>query len=163
MQNWPTLNTQRLFGVALGLKIGFASLGYMLGMPFWLGLVAPIAVMVAYMVVGYKTRDNDISEDKFADSCYYLGFIFTVVSTVFCLFDIPKMSAGGGLQDIAVRFGAAMVSTVLGMGVRVYLVSFRKDSSDAMQDAEQALLDPPACSRPSCRRTSRPCSPSNSR
>ena len=41
MQNWATLNTQRLFGVALGLKIGLALLGYVLGMPFWLGLVAP--------------------------------------------------------------------------------------------------------------------------
>jgi hypothetical protein len=135
------LNTQRIFGVALILKIGFASLGYWLGMPILFGLCVPLLVMIAYMVVGYHTRSSEISEEKFADSCYYLGFIFTIVSIVFCLFDIPKMSAGSGLQDIAVRFGAAMLSTVLGMGVRVYLVSFRADTSDAMHNAEQALLD----------------------
>lgn len=141
MRNWPTLNIQRLFGLALGLKILFAGLGYGLNSPFWLGLVVPLVVMVAYMFIGYRTRGSEVSEEKFADSCYYLGFIFTIVSIVVCLFDIPKMSTGGGLQDIATRFAAAMISTVLGMAVRVYLVSFRKDASDAMQDVEQALID----------------------
>lgn len=141
MSKWPRLNTQRLFGAALGLKIAFAGLSYGLSMPFWLGFVAPLAVMLAYMIVGYKTLSDEVSEEKFADSCYYLGFIFTIVSIVVCLIDIPHMTAGGGLQDIAVRFGAAMISTVLGMCVRVYLVSFKKDASDAMHDAEQALLD----------------------
>jgi hypothetical protein len=138
---WPTLNIQRLFGLALVLKVVLAAFGYVFDSPLWLGFVAPLVVMVAYMVVGYKTRGHEISEEKFADSCYYLGFIFTIASIVVCLLDVPKMSANNGLQGIALRFGAAMVSTVLGMAVRVYLVSFRKDSSDAFQDAEQALLD----------------------
>lgn len=141
MSKWPRLNTQRIFGAALGLKIVLAGLSYVLSMPFWLGFVAPLMVMVGYMVVGYETRSDEVSEEKFADSCYYLGFIFTIVSIVVCLIDIPHMTAGGGLQDIAVRFGAAMISTVLGMCVRVYLVSFKRDASDAMHDAEQALLD----------------------
>jgi ABC-type transporter Mla subunit MlaD len=141
VRSWPTLNIQRLFGVALALKVCFAAAGYALNSPFWLGFVAPLVVMVAYMVVGYKCRGIDVPEERFADSCYYLGFIFTIASIVVCLLDVPKMSVGSGLQDIALRFGAAMVSTVLGMAVRVYLVSFRKDSSDALQDIEQALLD----------------------
>lgn len=140
-RGWPTLNIQRLFGLALLLKLVLAVLGYVFDSPLWLGFVAPLAVMVAYMLVGYKTRGHEVSEEKFADSCYYLGFIFTIASIVVCLFDVPKMSAGSGLRDIALRFGAAMVSTVLGMAVRVYLVSFRKDSNDALQDVEQALLD----------------------
>lgn len=140
-RTWPTLNIQRLFGAALVLKLALAVLGYILDMPFWLGFVAPLVVMVAYMFVGYRTRGNDVAEEKFADSCYYLGFIFTIASIVVCLLDVPKMSVGSGLQDIALRFGAAMVSTVLGMAVRVYLVSFRKDANDALQDVEQALLD----------------------
>lgn len=141
VRTWPTLNIQRLFGTALFLKIVLAGLGYALDVPLWLGFVAPLVVMVAYMFVGYRTRGSDVSEEKFADSCYYLGFIFTIASIVVCLLDVPKMSLGNGLQDIALRFGAAMVSTVLGMAVRVYLVSFRKDADDALQDVEQALLD----------------------
>lgn len=140
-RTWPTLNIQRLFGVALVLKLVLAALGYVLDMPFWLGFVAPLLVMLAYMFFGYRTRGSDVAEEKFADSCYYLGFIFTIASIVVCLLDVPKMSVGSGLQDIALRFGAAMISTVLGMAVRVYLVSFRKDSNDALQDVEQALLD----------------------
>ncbi|MEZ5664696.1 MAG: hypothetical protein R3E94_14375 [Burkholderiaceae bacterium] len=141
VRHWPTLNIQRLFGAAMFLKVVLAGLGYAFDSPLWLGFVAPLVVMVAYMIVGYRTRGSDVAEDKFADSCYYLGFIFTIASIVVCLLDVPKMSIGSGLQDIALRFGAAMVSTVLGMAVRVYLVSFRKDSSDALQDVEQALLD----------------------
>lgn len=141
MRNWPTLNIQRLFGCALFLKVVFALLSLWLQSPMLLGLVVPLGVMVTYMYVGYRTRGNEVSEEKFADSCYYLGFIFTIASIVVCLYDIPKMTAGGGLEDIATRFAAAMISTVLGMAVRVYLVSFRKDAADAIRDVEQALLD----------------------
>lgn len=95
--------------------------------------------MVAYIALGYHRRDNEVSDEKFADSCYYLGFIFTITSIIFSLFDLPNI--GTKIQDIAVRFGAAMVSTVLGLGVRVYLVSFKKDIADAIVDAEDAVMD----------------------
>lgn len=136
-----TLSVQRLFGVAVVLKIGFAAAGFLLDSPVWLGTVAPLTVMVAYMYLGYMRRSSDVSEERFADSCYYLGFIFTIVSIIICLFDLPKIAPGKGMYQIAMRFGAAMVSTVLGMIVRVYLVGFRKDVSEAVKDIESALID----------------------
>jgi len=136
-----TLSVQRLFGVAVALKVAFAAAGYLLESPLWLGTVAPLTVMVAYMYLGYHRRSSDVSEERFADSCYYLGFIFTIVSIIICLFDLPKMSPGKGMYLIAMRFGAAMVSTVLGMIVRVYLVGFKKDVSEAVKDVETALID----------------------
>jgi methyl-accepting chemotaxis protein len=136
-----TLSVQRLFGVAVALKIAFALAGYLLDSPVWLGTVVPLTVMVLYMVLGYHRRSSEISEERFADSCYYLGFIFTIASIIICLFDLPKMTPGKGMYQIAVRFGAAMVSTVLGMIVRVYLVGFKKDVSEAVKDVESALID----------------------
>lgn len=134
------VSVQRLFGVAVALKISFAAAGYLLDSPVWLGTVAPLTVMVLYMYVGYYRRDTDVSEERFADSCYYLGFIFTIVSIIICLFDLPKMTPGKGMYLIAMRFGAAMVSTVLGMIVRVYLVGFKKDAAEAVKDVESALI-----------------------
>lgn len=141
LQALPTIRVQRLFALAVGLKISFAVAGYLAGDPLWLGMAAPMAVMILYMYVGYHKRESDVSEDKFADSCYYLGFIFTIVSIIMCLIDVPKLSPGRGMYEIAMRFGTAMISTVLGMIVRVYLVSFRKDTADSIKDVEASLIE----------------------
>jgi len=136
--NIRDIRVQKLFAIALVLKVSASGLGWYLQSPWLLGFVVPLFIMGMYIVLGIYRRDSDVSDDKFADSAYYLGFIFTITSIIFSLFDLPNI--GTRIQDIAVRFGAAMVSTVLGLGVRVYLVSFRADVSDAIRDAEDALL-----------------------
>jgi hypothetical protein len=133
------IRLQKLFLFTVVLKTGFSWLAWELRMPWSLGFWAPLTTMAVYVALGLRRRDRDVSDEKFADSCYYLGFIFTITSIVFSLFDLP--SIGTHLQDIAVRFGAAMVSTVAGLVVRVYLVSFRADALDALDDAERSVVD----------------------
>lgn len=133
------IRVQKLFLITLVLKVLSSGLGWFFQFPWSLGFWVPLGIMSTYIVLGLKRRDNDVTDEKFADTCYYLGFIFTITSIIFSLFDLPNI--GTRIQDIAVRFGAAMVSTVLGLGVRVYLVSFKKDVADAIRDAEDAVLD----------------------
>ncbi len=132
---------ERLFALACFLKLGLAVASYFLNQPIWLGMVLPLIVMVLYIALGHLKREHGVSDEKFADSCYYLGFLFTIASIILCLFDVPKMADGAGLFEIAVRFGAAMISTLLGMAVRVYLVSFTKDTEGAMKAVEASLID----------------------
>lgn len=132
------IRIQKLFAITLALKVASSALGWYIQSPWILGLAVPLAIMAGYIWIGLHRRDTDISDEKFADSAYYLGFMFTITSIIFSLFDLPFI--GTRIQDIAVRFGAAMVSTVLGLFVRVYLVSFRADVADAMRNAEDALL-----------------------
>lgn len=139
MTNSIHIRVQRLFAVVLVLKVLSSFLGWYFQFPWTLGFGVPLALMLLYIVVGAKRHDKEVSDEKFADSCYYLGFIFTITSIIFSLFDLP--SIGTRIQDIAVRFGAAMVSTVLGLGVRVYLVGFQKEVADALRDAEQAVIE----------------------
>jgi hypothetical protein len=139
MKSMPEIQIQKLFLVALVLKVASAILGWYFKLTWSLGFVVPLVVMGAYIVLGLYRRNTDVTDEKFADTCYYLGFIFTITSIIFCLFDLPNI--GTKMQDIAVRFGAAMVSTVLGLCVRVYLVSFRQDVGDALTNAENAVLD----------------------
>jgi len=139
MKQVPFINTQRLFAVVLGLKVFSSFLGWWLRSPWLLGFFVPLSLMAAYIILGGRRKALDLSDEKFADTCYYLGFIFTITSIIFCLFDLPNI--GTKIQEIAVRFGAAMVSTVFGLAVRVYLISFRRDVTDAMKDAEDAVLD----------------------
>lgn len=139
MSSLLAIRAQKLFLVAVILKVVSAFLGWYFQMQWSLGFALPLVVMAAYIALGLKRQDRDVTDEKFADSCYYLGFIFTITSIVFSLFDLP--SIGERIQDIAVRFGAAMVSTVAGLIVRVYLVSFRPDSSDALRNAEDTVLE----------------------
>lgn len=133
------IRIQKLFLITVILKVGSSYLGWYLQMQWSLGFWVPLSIMAAYIVLGLKRKDRDVSDEKFADSCYYLGFIFTITSIIFSLFDLPDI--GTKIQDIAVRFGAAMVSTVAGLAVRVYLVSFNKDVADAVREAEYSIIE----------------------
>ncbi|MBC3409819.1 hypothetical protein HU720_00670 [Pseudomonas sp. SWRI51] len=129
------------FLIAVMLKIGLSVASLILHDPFWLGLVFPIAVMVAYWGVGYKVRekwDKQLTLAKFADSVYYLGFLFTVASIIICLLDIESM--GDNLNGMAMRFGAAMVSTALGMLARIIHTGFRIDANDAVRSVEERAI-----------------------
>jgi hypothetical protein len=135
-------NIQRLFLFTIVLKTVSSFIGWLIGgeLANWiLGFVLPLFFMGGYIALGMRRDKRDLTDEKFADSCYYLGFIFTIVSIIFCLLDIPKINTA--LDTIAVRFGAAMFSTVVGIIVRVYLINFKKEFADAVQQSEDAIVD----------------------
>ena len=134
-----SIRVQKLFVLILLLKIGTSFVGWRLHSPWALGFVAPLTAMAAYVFIGIHRRDTGVTDEKFADSCYYLGFIFTITSIIFSLVDLPDI--GTRMQEMAVRFGAAMVSTVFGLAVRVTLVGFRMDFADAVQVSEEGVID----------------------
>lgn len=133
------VSIQKLFLLIITLKIAASVAGWWLASPWLLGFAVPLGLMLIYISLGLYRNDDTVSDEKFADSCYYLGFIFTISSILIALVDIPSISAKIG--DISVRFGAAMVSTVLGLIVRVYLVNFRPEFQDSVRIAEDGLLD----------------------
>ncbi|SAL81871.1 hypothetical protein AWB68_06296 [Caballeronia choica] len=139
MDRLTAVRARNLFAVALLFKLVSSTLGWYLHSPWILGLAVPIAIMLIYILIGVISPDPALTPEKFADSCYYLGFIFTITSIIFSLFDLPNI--GTQMSAIAVRFGAAMTSTVLGLAVRVVLVSFRLDMDDAMKLAENKVVD----------------------
>lgn len=135
-------NIQRLFLFTIVLKTVSSFIGWLIGgeLANWiLGFVLPLFFMGGYIALGMRRDKRDLTDEKFADSCYYLGFIFTIVSIIFCLLDIPKINTA--IDTIAVRFGAAMFSTVVGIIVRVYLINFKKEFADAVQQSEDAIVD----------------------
>ncbi|MCY1280701.1 hypothetical protein D9M70_294920 [compost metagenome] len=133
------ISLKNLFILTCILKVASSFVGWYLHEPWVFGLLLPLVFMTAYILIGHRMRDSDISAEKFADSCYYLGFIFTIASIIFSLFDLPNI--GTDLTNIAVRFGAAMVSTVLGLAVRVALVSFRPNTDDAIRNVEDQVIE----------------------
>ena len=132
---------QTYFIAAVILKATLAVTSLLLNEPFWLGFVLPLLVMCCYWFVGYRVREKwnvQLTLAKFADSVYYLGFLFTVGSIIICLLDIN--SIGENLNGMAVRFGAAMVSTAIGMLARVLHTGFKVDTNDAVRSVEERAV-----------------------
>lgn len=128
------------FIMALVLKGISAVLSLYVG-TFLFGLAVPIGVMAGYWWVGNRIRDNydtQLTVAKFADSVYYLGFLFTVGSIIICLVDIQ--SIGDNLSGMAIRFGAALVSTGIGMVARTLYVGFKPDQDDAAQSVHDQAV-----------------------
>jgi hypothetical protein len=133
------VQVKRLFIVTLSLKVLSAGIGWYINDPWFFGLLIPLTMMLGYIALGVKRADKSLSDEKFADSCYYLGFLFTIVSIIASLLDLPNI--GTQMSVIAVRFGAAMASTFVGLSVRVFLVSFREDFDDAIKSAEDKVIE----------------------
>lgn len=132
---------QTYFIIAVTLKVVLASASLKATDPFLLGFALPLLVMLAYWGIGFHVRrkwSTQLSLAKFADSVYYLGFLFTVGSIIICLLDIN--SIGDSLNGMAVRFGAAMVSTAIGMLARVLHTGFRVDTNDAVTSVEERAI-----------------------
>jgi ABC-type transporter Mla subunit MlaD len=137
------VSIQRFFLLLISLKIisSLASLALTdsVDLLFWIFAVTiPIALIALYVHVGINRTDRTLTDEKFADTCYYMGFIFTIASIVISLFGLEEIE--NNFAQIAFRFGAAMVSTLIGLIARVYLVSFKVDSSSAFDSAEDALI-----------------------
>jgi archaellum component FlaC len=129
------------FIIAVALKIVLAAASLKVADPFLLGFVLPLLVMLIYWAIGLRVRDKwntQLTLAKFADSVYYLGFLFTVASIIICLLDIN--SIGDSLNGMAIRFGAAMVSTAIGMLARVLHTGFKVDTNDAVKSVEERAI-----------------------
>jgi hypothetical protein len=133
------VQVKRLFIVTLVLKVLSSGIGWYIHDPWFFGLLIPLTVMFGYIALGVKRADKSLSDEKFADSCYYLGFLFTIVSIIASLLDLPNIETQ--MTAIAVRFGAAMTSTFVGLAVRVFLVSFREDFDEAIKSAEDRVIE----------------------
>ncbi|MDP3296578.1 MAG: hypothetical protein Q8N09_03140 [Thermodesulfovibrionia bacterium] len=139
MKQLKQIPISKIFFITITLKISSSVIGWLINDPWIFGLTIPITLMIAYIIIGVKRHPDDISDEKFGDSCYYLGFLFTISTIILILFDLPD--AGLKFERIAARFGAAMVSTLLGMGARVYIVNFKKDLQEVKQTIEDSLID----------------------
>lgn len=95
-------------------------------LPGVVNIILTLAVMTAYwaaMSKKYSLSAN--SKIVFADSFYYLGFLFTFVALLAALM---QLQTDGKVWmttiQIVGQMGSALASTVYGMAVRVYLTQF---------------------------------------
>lgn len=102
----------------------------------------PVAIILIYAgFTVFRTRFR-LRYDQAGDNCYYMGFIFTLVSLGVALYQIQ---AQAGLQTYVVEvirdFGLALITTITGIIARVFLNQLREDPADFEESARNELLE----------------------
>ena len=132
------------FLVALAGKIISAVLSIILNSPWVFGFGIPLTIMLVYMIFGHFQTHKGCYRIRqgYGDSCYYLGFLFTVASIILALFVLGSED-NLVTSELAIRFAAAMITTLLGMAVRVYIVTFADKEDEKLPITEQTIAITP--------------------
>lgn len=111
----------------------------------WLHVAKFLAVIICtLLLLGYAAATSllpavRLRPDQAADNSYYLGLLFTLTSLGVALF---RFSSADNAADAILRnFGIAIATTIVGLGLRVFLSQFREDPDDLEYEAKTALAE----------------------
>jgi len=86
----------------------------------WLAIASPIIIMLLYILFTWNSvKETRTANVLFADSVYYMGFLFTFVTLIFAI-----TADDVAFELIINQMGVALSTTVIGMFVRVMLSHF---------------------------------------
>ncbi|BCX18981.1 MAG: hypothetical protein KatS3mg117_2663 [Geminicoccaceae bacterium] len=119
--------------------------------PRFLAAGLAVVLMLLYAAVASQTRTFRLHPERLGDNCYYLGLLYTLASLVAALVELERTDAaerGTLLESLLASFGIALLSTVLGIALRVWFVQTRRELEDLeaelqrdLQEAAQKLKD----------------------
>ena len=100
------------------------------------------AILVLYTFYALGTARLSMSLDRAGDNIYYLGLLFTLVSLTIALIQIFGVDGGlDRVRDLIAAFGVALISTILGLFLRVFVQQFRNDPEDVEQEMRFELSE----------------------
>jgi hypothetical protein len=91
--------------------------------PLWVALCMA-SVLISYSLVIFATKRYRLREDVAADNLYFLGFLYTVQSLITSLYIFSNSSDGSALAVVG-DLGVGLVTTLLGLFLRVYFQQLR--------------------------------------
>lgn len=107
---------------------------------FWgnafFAMLFPLTVMAVYISITLK-GDVDLPKALIGDSYYYLGFIFTLIALVASLLTLGDGEISIG--SVVGSFGAALLTTVVGLTARLIITTFSAESADHRERLEQEI------------------------
>lgn len=88
-----------------------------------------VVAMLIYGWIGYRQQRKHINLDQFADSLYYMGFLFTLWAL---LISIGPFNAAPK-ENLINNVGMALLTTLIGLGARVVIIQLRPSMSDPVE------------------------------
>lgn len=98
-----------------------------------------IMLMYFFTTLYLNNAYRQISIEQLADSNYYLGFMFTLMSILVSF--IGTVSNSYDLDNIMNNFGISLITTLLGVLARVYLSNFIATSESNKEKIEKSISD----------------------
>ena len=92
-------------------------------------------LMLIYYWRSKKIAKTPVAREVMADSCYYLGFLFTFVA----LFLIVSFGDFKSSELIIRNMGVALFTTVLGLSLRIVETQFNPIGNESEQDIQKTL------------------------
>lgn len=131
-----------LFLVALVSGVFFILLGGTSD-KIYLSVILTIAVMITYFLIGQRIVERELlTNEQFADSNYYLGFLFTLISLASSLYILSNGSMEGGLLTKLIgQFGISISTTIVGLSLRIYLLSFSPNISSNIESFNLMIME----------------------
>jgi predicted nuclease with TOPRIM domain len=101
----------------------------------------PVALIAAYAMLTISRTRFRLRYDQAGDNCYYMGFIFTLVSLGIALYQIRHGTTAQEFGIGVVRdFGLALSTTIAGIICRVSLTQLREDPHDIEEATRRELI-----------------------
>ncbi len=109
----------------------------------YLSVVLTIAVMIVYFLMGQKIVERELlTNEQFADSNYYLGFLFTLISLASSLYILSNGDMQGGLLTRLIgQFGISISTTIVGLSLRIYLLSFSPNIGSNIESFNLMIME----------------------
>ena len=132
---------------------------FVVGMLLYLGLrwagygqlvqtIAVVTAMIMYAASVWVVPRLKVRLDQAGDNAYYLGLLFTLSSMALALYEFrgATLASSGlvsrsGAEHIISNFGIALVSTIMGIFLRVILHQMRIDPADVESVSRIELAD----------------------
>jgi len=111
----------------------------LLKLPYYLAVLLGIGIMASYYYQFHKGKKPAALLSMFSDSVYYLGFILTLASLVCSMLFFDIESGASSASTVISQFGAAMITTLVGLGLRIYLQNFDTTVESAQLSARESL------------------------
>lgn len=99
---------------------------------------AMVGLIIFYAVIMFFLGKFRLRADQVGDNCYYLGFLYTLMSLGYTLF-VFSGSKGVLVNEIIANFGIALASTIAGISLRVVFHQMRVDPADVEREARLTL------------------------
>ena len=119
------------FLLAFVLGAGGSLLLKAMGVHLFVPAVFAAVVLALYAFVAWAGGRLKIEPETVGDNCYYLGFLFTLASLAYTLFQVADPSLTGGrvvdIPEVISGFGLALSSTIFGVFLRVWMMQLRSD------------------------------------
>ena len=106
------------------------------GAPQMVVTAVPVTVMIGYAVYVGRSPRYRLRADRAGDSLYYLGFLYTMVSIAHSLYEF---SGDRGTEAVVTNFGIALVTTILGLTLRVVFQQMRDEPFDVEREVQADL------------------------